>query len=591
MATVIKKISELEHLEELTSASNVIIEENGEAKRFSAASLGKVKTVNGVEPDENGNIEVEAGGSGEQVSPDWNQNDSTQPDYVKNRTHWVEGNQTVIEWDGNTEGRENFNIYVPVYKVSDLTPSYEELLGCSVVVIYNEDGTIEEESAEYGADDIDTSVEGILQFKSGYVDVCVCNLTEQKREEYGVPSNGIYFNRVDIAEGAYLYTSSFTYGSTTYHPLDEGFIPDTIARSADIPEVNYPVTSVNGMTGDVVIEVGSGGGVTSWNDLEDKPFGEVEGQTVIEWDGNTENRDYCSVGGLAYYKVSDSIPDVSEIVNHTIAFGNHPLADTGDYLVNDAEVIVHSGGYKIDCVIVVQNTSMEISGNRYTFPSTGTYFGLNTDNGAFVKRFEYGNYTIQTIDEKYIPDTIARKSDIHTSWNDLTDKPFMQESVNDTIEWDGTTDGRDSVTVGSYGYCKVCDLPSDDIVVTSLTTSKGMTMSAGGSNFTVTEGDGATNYANGVIVVKRTTFTLNDTEYTVPSTGLYFMYYGTMVYTATIAIEYESIILGQKYISDDIARSASFHGLTVSDAAGETVTAAEFNALLAALREAGYLAT
>jgi hypothetical protein len=35
--------------------------------------------------------------------------------------------------------------------------------------------------------------------------------------------------------------------------LDEKFIPDTIARVEDIPEVDYPVTSVNGQTGDVVI--------------------------------------------------------------------------------------------------------------------------------------------------------------------------------------------------------------------------------------------------------------------------------------------------------------------------------------------------
>ena len=590
MATVIKKISELEHLEELTSASNVIIEENGEAKRFSAASLGKVKTVNGVEPDENGNIEVEAGGSVEQVQPDWNQNDSTQPDYVKNRTHWVEGIDEELLAETTTTFRDAGG---PVMGIAIIDHTKIEVGKRYTLIV---DGVAYESEAFPVTGGTEIGIEVTIPYIGNP------NFMEMGYgEDNGLPFiAGFSSDGTGITDTFYVFMQgadgdshiiSLSMSSTTYHPLDEAFIPDTIARKSDIPEVNYPVTSVNGMTGDVVIEVGSGGGVTSWNDLEDKPFGEVEGQTVIEWDGNTENRDYCSVGGLAYYKVSDSIPDVSEIVNHTIAFGNHPLADTGDYLVNDAEVIVHSGGYKIDCVIVVQNTSMEISGNRYTFPSTGTYFGLNTDNGAFVKRFEYGNYTIQTIDEKYIPDTIARKSDIHTSWNDLTDKPFMQESVNDTIEWDGTTDGRDSVTVGSYGYCKVCDLPSDDIVVTSLTTSKGMTMSAGGSNFTVTEGDGATNYANGVIVVKRTTFTLNDTEYTVPSTGLYFMYYGTMVYTATIAIEYESIILGQKYISDDIARSASFHGLTVSDAAGETVTAAEFNALLAALREAGYLAT
>lgn len=46
-------------------------------------------TVNGVTSDENGNIEIEVGS--EQIQTDWNQNDSTQPDYIKNRTHWVEG--------------------------------------------------------------------------------------------------------------------------------------------------------------------------------------------------------------------------------------------------------------------------------------------------------------------------------------------------------------------------------------------------------------------------------------------------------------------------------------------------------------------
>lgn len=44
---------------------------------------GGIQTVNGIEPDENGNVEIVAG-----TQPDWNQNDSTALDYVKNRTHW-----------------------------------------------------------------------------------------------------------------------------------------------------------------------------------------------------------------------------------------------------------------------------------------------------------------------------------------------------------------------------------------------------------------------------------------------------------------------------------------------------------------------
>ena len=47
---------------------NLIVNDNGAAKQFPAEAVGKVKTVNGVEPDGNGNVEIEipegAGGSG-----------------------------------------------------------------------------------------------------------------------------------------------------------------------------------------------------------------------------------------------------------------------------------------------------------------------------------------------------------------------------------------------------------------------------------------------------------------------------------------------------------------------------------------------
>lgn len=54
-----KTYNELEISEALSDASHVIIEENGDVKRFPANSIGKVKTVNGAEPDENGNVAVE----------------------------------------------------------------------------------------------------------------------------------------------------------------------------------------------------------------------------------------------------------------------------------------------------------------------------------------------------------------------------------------------------------------------------------------------------------------------------------------------------------------------------------------------------
>lgn len=58
MAYEFKKLSEVSLQENTTETTNVYIEENGETKRVPADKFGAVKTVNGMTPDENGNITV-----------------------------------------------------------------------------------------------------------------------------------------------------------------------------------------------------------------------------------------------------------------------------------------------------------------------------------------------------------------------------------------------------------------------------------------------------------------------------------------------------------------------------------------------------
>ena len=64
-----KKISELEMLEATSESTNVVVEENGKAKRVPASAIG---------------------GKGGGTQPDWNQNDPEQPDYIKNRPCYEE---------------------------------------------------------------------------------------------------------------------------------------------------------------------------------------------------------------------------------------------------------------------------------------------------------------------------------------------------------------------------------------------------------------------------------------------------------------------------------------------------------------------
>ena len=64
MSYEFKKLSEVEALTEVPDGAKVLAEANGQIVRVPGSGLGGVQ-------------------------PDWNQNDETQPDYVKNRTHWA----------------------------------------------------------------------------------------------------------------------------------------------------------------------------------------------------------------------------------------------------------------------------------------------------------------------------------------------------------------------------------------------------------------------------------------------------------------------------------------------------------------------
>lgn len=60
------------------------------------------------------------------------------------------------------------------------------------------------------------------------------------------------WNQNDSSANNYVKNRThWTDDNGVIHTLDEKYISDSIARVEDIPEINYPVTSVNGMTGEV----------------------------------------------------------------------------------------------------------------------------------------------------------------------------------------------------------------------------------------------------------------------------------------------------------------------------------------------------
>lgn len=167
--------------------------------------------------------------SGGGTQADWNQNDETAADYVKNRPGGYEG-RIEITWDGDTTGRAKAtveNVPGAWYKVSDKILTADDIKGGTITVIQN--GV--SQSLVVPSDEILRSDYGVvvgenavmISAKQGIFDIGGYNIS--------IPESGTYFTSVS-ANGHSLSVSSFS--NIAVHPFDDKYIPNTIARKAEL---------------------------------------------------------------------------------------------------------------------------------------------------------------------------------------------------------------------------------------------------------------------------------------------------------------------------------------------------------------------
>lgn len=334
-----------------------------------------------------------------------------------------------------------------------------------------------------------------------------------------------------------------------------------------------------------MIDANSSGGVTSWNDLTDKPFGEtIEKHYLLEETEITTN-----LTDLSYpkgfkpngFKENDAvIIKVGDTIYESALKYKESSTMPGDYDIyvgnlqhEDCPVCVH-------LYYDVGNTIISVDEN----------VPLPTTISVYVSKDG-----IKTLDEKYIPDTIARVEDIPEgfsgSWNDLTDKPFdaIEERVliAKTFAYKGI--GGPFIGAlpeyGTIGYddkytLNVSALIPGDTYIAIVNGEEYIGIAESCEDTSSDNNMGINLFYHGEHPEDFSDAPISLGSY---SNSMYISFENEGVSYDVELYHNKTVVktLDSKYLPKPV----------VADATGETVTGAEFNALLAALRSAGYLAT
>ena len=326
------------------------------------------------------------------VKGDFNQNDIDAADYIRNKPfHTVE----VAGWEEIANNITNDSENIIVSKPIDL-----DNLNLRILTSAGEEDIITKDSKTLIVKIRDDG-SYVLQYSSG---IMPGSAVYEFRLNGNVDGSGnTIIPYVDmVSTDATLSVYQWSVIDKQY--INEDAIPQEIARVSNIPEINYPVTSVNGKTGDVVISEG----VKSWNDLQDKPFG--EGYKLIC--ANTD-----AILGYVSEEVFKAGKNYIVIWNGVEYIGKTIDSNGTEHYRED---------YKDSSLFLYDKNGNYVTGNIWCYYDEEfdaiacvPYFA-DYDDTVYV--YDPTETEITTVDDKFISENIARKTDI--SWENLQDKPF-----------------------------------------------------------------------------------------------------------------------------------------------------------------------
>ena len=319
-----------------------------------------------------------------------------------------------------TQARKNLGLY---YKEANVS---KELNETDVVISYNRYSDTYFAEVPFDKSEplaINTKYSLVVKFGSELLEGIV--YIDDNGNHIVENMNGIRMNDVNlIIDGNDLGITSettvkvsATISDNTVVYLEEEYIPDTISRTDHTHNYDDIYAKLNH--------------AHSWNDLEDKPFGEVE--NVIA-------------------SASDSI--------ECEYFKDPDAAVAEDLLICDPTLLEYGKEYTVECVVDGQKYTFtlirESKGDYDTYVTNTYHFHVNDRTGTLavelmcdyfgIYETKYVDLSVRILDmvtvqlpEEYIPDTIARIEDVNNIVGSI-EFPEVPEQVNaDYMESDKTS--------------------------------------------------------------------------------------------------------------------------------------------------------
>ena len=356
---------------------------------------------------------------------DWNETDPTSASYIVNTPTEV-GTSVIVKWDGviteDTPVIEQYNTFYKVSNYNNTDPS---------------------------------KISGITAYIPG-------------QGEIFLPLNE---GSLDFTEQDGISTLICDYFIIASAPI-EPYVPEAGTYLMYMSEQRGYIKALNGKI-NVVKEENISKKIARLTDL---PCGEMPGG--IYWDGDITNKESVQIEeGINLYKISEETPDKESLVGKKLGFtspdGYQELSIVPGYIISFNEDL-----FKVlESFVVVASKETTLEGVGTLSP--GVYFVKygTGDESTYVSYLETDNF-IKMLDEKYIPDTIARKKDIPTpvqsDWNvsdenDLAyikNKPFDYGSGYFKYEYNGNLEDYEYVEENDAIFIKVGEALSEDTIKT-----------------------------------------------------------------------------------------------------------------------------